>query len=255
MNDGKLRDVMKSTFGAAESGWVSDQQKGKPHPQLQQPVPEGAAVIPLPDVGPDTEVAVFDFPSLVAVRRSCRVFADDPLTLQELAFLLWATAGVHQVVGDGYCTLRSVPSAGARHPFETYLAVRSVEELEDGVVYRYLPLDHALMFCRRVDDLPARASKAALDQRFVGRAAVTFFWACVPYRAEWRYGSRSYKAALLDAGHIAQNLYLAAEAIDCGTCAIAAYDQGLCDELLGLDGQDEFTVYLSPVGRHKGADR
>ena len=54
---------------------------------------------------------------------------------------------------------------------------------------------------------------------------------------------------LLDAGHVWQNLYLAAEAIEFGACAIAAYDQDAMDSLLGLDGDDEFVVYLSPVGK------
>lgn len=95
--------------------------------------------------------------------------------------------------------------------------------------------------------MPAVA--ACNDQEFVGQSAVVFVWSCVPYRAEWRYHLRSHKAMLLDAGHICQNLYLACEAIGAGTCAVAAYGQRAIDELIGLDGQDEFVVYLSPVGR------
>jgi nitroreductase len=53
----------------------------------------------------------------------------------------------------------------------------------------------------------------------------------------------------LDAGHVCQNLYLACEAIGAGTCAIAAYNQDLADELLGVDGDEEFTVYIAPVGK------
>ncbi len=71
----------------------------------------------------------------------------------------------------------------------------------------------------------------------------------MPYRAEWRYNIASHKAMLLDAGHICQNLYLACESIEAGTCAIAAYDQEKVDALLGLDGENEFSVYLSPAGK------
>ena len=92
-------------------------------------------------------------------------------------------------------------------------------------------------------------SAAALDQAFVGRAPATFFWACLPYRTEWRYAEASHKVIALDAGHICQNLYLAAGAIGCGTCAVAAYDQPRADALLGLDGTDEFVIYLAPVGK------
>lgn len=248
MSDPALRALLRSRFAAADDE-PSDQRKGLPCPPLQKPVPEGATPISLPVVGPDFPLAVPDFARLCAMRRSRRRFLDTPLRLDELAFLLWATAGVHEVKGDGYCTLRSVPSAGARHPFETYLAVRAVEGLQGNAVYRYLPLDHALLPVRAVPDLPERATDAACGQGFVGRAAVTFFWVCIPYRSEWRYGAHSYKPDLLDAGHVAQNLYLAAEAMGCGTCAIAAYDQEACDALLGVDGEEEMTVYLSPVGR------
>jgi SagB-type dehydrogenase family enzyme len=66
---------------------------------------------------------------------------------------------------------------------------------------------------------------------------------------EWRYGPVSHKVIAMDAGHAAQNLYLACEAINSGTCAIAAYNQEYVDELLGLDGVDEFVIYLAPVGK------
>jgi nitroreductase len=42
---------------------------------------------------------------------------------------------------------------------------------------------------------------------------------------------------------------LACEAINAGTCAVAAYDQELVDELLRVDGKDEFAVYLAAVGK------
>jgi len=83
----------------------------------------------------------------------------------------------------------------------------------------------------------------------VGAAAVTFVWTAIPYRMEWRYGLAAHRVILLDAGHVCQNLYLACEAIGAGTCAAAAYDQEKIDGLLGLDGKDEFVIYLAPVGK------
>ncbi len=59
----------------------------------------------------------------------------------------------------------------------------------------------------------------------------------------------SHKLIALDAGHSCQNLYLACEAVGCGTCAIGAYDQEKCDKLLGVDGVDELTVYAAPIGK------
>jgi SagB-type dehydrogenase family enzyme len=83
----------------------------------------------------------------------------------------------------------------------------------------------------------------------VGQAAVTFIWTAIPKRTEWRYAEASYKVIALDAGHVCQNLYLACAAIGAGTCAIAAYNQTLVDELLGVDGDEELSIYMAPVGK------
>jgi SagB-type dehydrogenase family enzyme len=78
---------------------------------------------------------------------------------------------------------------------------------------------------------------------------VTFLWAAIPYRMEWRYGPAAHRVIALDAGHVCQNLYLACQAISAGACAVAAYDQEALDHLLRLDGDNEFVIYLAPVGR------
>ena len=241
------RDVMKSTFAAMAGAGRSDQQKGVPHPPLEKPPEPSAERMELPPPDP----AVVKTPNVhacLAGRRSRRKFAPRSLSLAELSFLLWATQGVREVVGGGQATLRTVPSAGAMHPLETYLIVGRVEGLAAGV-YRYLAVEHQLLALGCPEDLPARATAAALGQGFAGDSAAVFVWACLPYRGEWRYRAEAHKLALLDAGHVGQNLYIACEAIGCGTCAIAAYDQEALDSLLGLDGQEEMAVYLAPVGR------
>jgi SagB-type dehydrogenase family enzyme len=131
---------------------------------------------------------------------------------------------------------------------ETYLAVLRVGGLESGI-YRYLPLEHSIVHVRDIENLPVRLTAATHGQGFAGRAAATFIWAAVPERTEWRYAEASYKVIALDAGHVCQNLYLACEAIGAGTCAIAAYNQTLVDELLGVDGYDKFGIYMAPVGK------
>jgi SagB-type dehydrogenase family enzyme len=77
----------------------------------------------------------------------------------------------------------------------------------------------------------------------------------LPYRCEWRYGIWAHRVAVIDAGHVSQNLYLACVALGLGTCAIAAFDMAVCDALFGLDGEEEFTVYASPVGTISPADQ
>lgn len=191
------------------------------------------------------EISLFE---AISSRRSHRRFDLSPLTLNELTFLLWATQGVQRVIRDGVASLRTVPSAGARHPFETYLIVNRVTDLEPGL-YRYLVLDHKLCFLRSDPEFPTKVTEACLGQEFVGQAAVVFAWATIPYRTEWRYSGFSHKVIAMDAGHVCQNLYLACAAIGAGTCGIGAYHQHKMDALLGVDGEDEFTVYLAPVGK------
>lgn len=225
---------------------LSPQNQGEAPPPVQKPVRTGATVIPLPARGV-WDIPVCDLQTAIANRQSHRKFTADPLTLDELSFLLWATQGVRTVLHEA-AVLRTVPSAGCRHPFETYLAVMCVEGLEQGL-YRYLPLDNALVLLKSLSNLPGHLAAATHGQRFAGQAAVTFIWTVIPERTEWRYAEASYKVIALDAGHVCQNLYLACEAISAGTCAIAAYNQTLVDELLEVDGEDEFSIYIAPVGK------
>jgi len=225
---------------------TTDQSRGFPPPPVQQAVAQESRVIPLPDR--DTwSIPACDLVTAFARRKSRRTFTREPLSLDELAFLLWATQGVRGIIHEA-AVLRTVPSAGCRHPFETYLAVLNVDSLESGL-YRYLPLNHAIVHMREIANLPERLTAATRGQEFTGRSALTFVWVAIPERTEWRYAEASYKVIAVDAGHVCQNLYLACEAIGAGTCAIAAYNQALVDDLVGVDGYDEIAMYLAPVGK------
>ena len=116
-------------------------------------------------------------------------------------------------------------------------------------MYRYLPLEAQLLFEFSEDRMAEKIVEATLSQTFVGKAGAVFIWTAIPYRMEWRYGLAAHKVILIDAGHVCQNLYLACEEISAGTCAIAAYHQDKMDRLLRVDGEDEFTIYLAPVGK------
>ena len=248
----ELREMMKA-YTTLDEDIVSDQSSGVAQPPVDKPF-SGIHAIPL---SMDFEHVVRDnsFLHLLNSRISRRKYSDQPLTLDELAFLLWATQGVKTIVGNqNRVTRRTVPSAGSRHPFETYLLVQHVEGLAPGL-YHYLALDHKLEFLGNVDNASDRINEACCGQGFMGDAAVNFIWTVFPYRSEWRYTVKAHKYALVDAGHVCQNLYLACEAIGCGTCAIGAYDQAAMDRLIGLDSlpscdeTDEFVVYAAPVGR------
>jgi len=242
------RNFMKSNFVRMEE-IETDQEKELPQPPLQKPHDEDSKITSLPNVD-ENILKKNDIYRCLKERRSRREFSEEYLSLEELSFLLWATQGVDKVTGKGYATLRPVPSGGARHPFETYLAINRIKDIEEGI-YRYLPLSHELLFLFTVDDIEEKLTLANFGQKFIGDAPLIFIWSCIPYRGEWRYHITAHKVMLLDAGHLCQNLYLAAEAIGCGTCAIGAYNQEAMDKFVKLDGEDEFVVYLAPLGKYR----
>lgn len=240
------REFLKAHDWRRWEGLQTDQQREVPIPPFQKPLPADVDPANLLELPAPAELELGSMPLREAVdnRRSRRRFSDEALSLGELSFLLWATQGLRRVV-NGW-SFRTVPSAGSRHPCETYLLIERVEGLTKGL-YRFLPEGHRLLRVKEGPGLRRRAVLALVGQDF--NPAATFFWTAVPYRMEWRYAAASAKIIALDAGHVCQNLYLACEALGCGTCAVGAYDQARADDLLGVDGEDEFTVYAAPVGR------
>lgn len=224
------------------------QGRGIPQPPLQRAVPTEAVVMELPPVE-QIKVDALDLRTALEKRRTTRKYAPKELSLEELAFLLWSCQGVQEVT-DRPATLRTVPSAGARHAFETYLLINGVAGLQPGL-YRYLAIGHKLQVIDLSPDLGARMVAAAGGQSFLGRSGAVFVWAADIYRMTWRYGQRGYRYIHLDAGHACQNLYLAAQAVDCGVCAVAAFDDDELNRILGLDGQEQFVVYLAVVGKRR----
>jgi len=246
------RNFMKSYSTNLFDDFESDQQLKLPQPPLVKAVMTDQAFA-LPRNFEDLEMEQ-DFIRLLTERKSSRVYTQQPISLLQLSFMLWATQGIKDIRGKSYATLRTVPSGGARHAFESYLLVQNVEGLQPGA-YHYLPLGHQLEFLHPVEDLPAAISISLEGQSWASKASVVFYWSFVAYRCEWRYGIRAHGPALIDAGHVGQNLYLACAALGLGTCAIASFDMAICDSLFGLDGEEEFTVYAFPVGTISQADQ
>jgi SagB-type dehydrogenase family enzyme len=243
------RNVMKAGWEVSFEG-ISDQMRGIETPPIQKDYDKNAEIINLPNYD-NIRLKKSNIFDCFNDRKSRRVFLEEYLSLEELSYLLWVTQGIRWISPDGKNNLRTVPSGGARHPFETYLAVNRVHKLKKGI-YRYLPVEHKLLFLFSDEKLSETLKKLAANQVFVGKSAVCFIWSTIPYRMEWRYTLSARKDILIEAGHICQNLYLACESITCGTCAIAAYNQEELDDFLNLDGEDEFVVYMAPVGRVKG---
>jgi SagB-type dehydrogenase family enzyme len=153
--------------------------------------------------------------------------------------------------GSGRNFLRPVATGGSVNSYETYLAINNISGVEKGI-WKYLPLSHQTVFVKGVNDLPQALSDTfsnpTQNQSYAAEAAAVFFWVCIPYRGEWRYKELAHKGMLLDLGHISHQLYLATEALGCGCCAIGGYYQNKADNLVGVDGKDEFTVLCASVG-------
>ena len=223
----------------------SDQYLGKPQPPIQLKFDENQPVIKLTKPSQIINESV-DVRKIIEQRKSIRNYSQVPLTVDQLSYLLWCTQGVKEII-QGTATIRNVPSAGARHALETYLLINNVDGITPGL-YRFLVLEHSLIPVLLDKDIADKITKACLNQNFVKSSAVTFIWIAVPYRMNWRYGERGYRYLYLDAGHVCQNLYLSAEVINCGTCAIAAFLDDEMNQILGLDGKEAFVIYLATVG-------
>lgn len=236
-----LKDSIRKTIDFSKT----DQSRGVEAPPVEKPYPTDSKKIKLKSADWSDKFPI-RLTDAIKNRESRRSYTGEPLSLDELSFLLWSVQGVRYISGGH--AFRNVPSAGCRHALETYLAVFNVEGVEPGL-YRYLPLSHELLLEFKERNLKEKMVKAAFGQFFAGESAVTFIWTAIPYRMEWRYGLDSHKVMAMDAGHVGQNLYLACEAIGAGTCTIGAYDQEYFDELLHLDGEEEFVIYSAPVGK------
>lgn len=245
------RQFLKSNFHEFKQ-IKTDKIKGLPQPPVVKPFDPESLIIDLPEVSKDV-VSKENIYDCISQRRSTRFYSAEALSLDELSYLLWATQGIAGMSKNGL-TLRTVPCSGATHTFETYLMIMRVEGLHQGI-YRYLPAEHKLLFMFELDQLEQKVDAVTLDQPFVPnfakKASVMFAWSTTPYRSEWKYDISAHKKILIDVGHVCQNLYLASESIGAGTCAIGIYDQKLIDEILELDGDEEFVIFMGAVGKKR----
>ena len=244
------RDHLRRPFDSDEDTELSDQQKRLPQPPLvKEPMSDVQISLPV-----DFEnLKQRDLLEVIRNRKSNRVYTQENISLLQLSYLLWATQGIRAIRGKSYATLRTVPSGGARHGFETYLCVNYVEGLQPGK-YHYLPMGHKLEYLGPLSE-GENIKDSLCGQLWGEKASVVFYWSFVPYRCEWRYSNNAYRPALIDMGHVGENLYLACSNLQLGTCGIAAFDIEVCNKMFKLDGVDEFMLYTQPVGTIKEEDK
>jgi SagB-type dehydrogenase family enzyme len=177
-------------------------------------------------------------------RKSIRRYDAKPLTIEQLSYLLWAVAGIQRTEGDFH--FRPAPSAGALYPIETYVVVNNVEGVPKGI-YHYAIRPHALEELRN-EDAGRDIVRATMGQRMHAEAPVAFIWTAIFQRSKFRYHDRAYRYIYLDAGHIAQNLALAAVGLGLASCQVGAYFDDEVNALIGVDGTEESVIYMSVTG-------
>ena len=201
----------------------------------------GRSFLPLPE--PDLAGSLLA--DAIAGRRSRRSFADAPLSLSVLGTVLHSAYGPTGRFGETGQTLRAVPSGGALYPLELYVASHDVESLEHAL-YHYDPLRHGLERLRPV----ARSETVPLTpyEELLAPSAAVLLLTGMFWRSRFKYGSRAYRFTLMEAGHVGQNILLAAEAVGLAAVPLGGFYDRRVDAFLGIDGLAEAALYLFPLG-------
>lgn len=232
----------------AVSRTLSAADRGEPMPNYLTDYPANAKLIILPPPQEYTPPKN-NFKAIVEDRRTSRRYdTNDFLNIEQLSWLLWSTQGMTAYSEKRGLTTRNVPSAGSRHPFETYLLIQRVGNLTPGI-YGYIPQEHAIYLITDNYKTIKAIHASTFDQKQVITASVNFIWVANVYRSSWRYQERAYRYLFMDAGHVCQNLYLAAESEGNAVCAIGAYKDDEANQALGLDGHEKFVIYVASVGK------
>jgi SagB-type dehydrogenase family enzyme len=189
-------------------------------------------------------------------RHSVRQFADESVTLGEMAQLLWAAQGVTRPQAERPSHWppewewqggrRTNPSAGALYPLEVYLVAGNVEDIDAGL-YRYEPLEHALAPVA-AGDMREALTEVSLRQSAIADAPAVLVVAAVYQRVAVKYEERGTRYARIEVGAVAQSVYLQAGSLDLGTVLIGAFRDAEVKETLGLPADHE-PLAIMPVGR------
>jgi len=238
--DGIAYQYLRETKYDRESILRRDDLGQIPRPPVYKTYPE-AAKIPLPRPVFGETKSLWD---ILDQRRSRRRYAPEPITMTTLSTLLWAIQGITLSARD--YQFRTAPSAGALYPVETYLSIHRVSDLKQGI-YHFNVLDFALEEIVQ-GNFGEHLTRAALDQAMVGRGAVLFIWTAIVLRSMSKYRNRCIRYIFMDAGHIGQNLQLAATALGLGCCQIGAFYDEEINQILRVDGEEETAIYLAAVG-------
>ncbi len=206
-------------------------------------VKKGETSISLPKPSSDGKVSV---EKAIKGRRTVRDFRQKSLSLNHLSQLVWSGQGIT----DSSENKRAAASAGALYPLDLYILIgeNGVEKMEGGV-YRYLPKEHSLLPIAK-GDRRREIAVASLSQMWMARAAVIFIITAEYRRITGKYGERGIRYALIEVGHVGQNLFLQAEALGLGAGIVGAFHDSEVSNIAGLPSKHE-PLLIIPVGYKK----
>jgi len=230
----------KNIRGTEKSSSLTDRQKPELYKEYLNV--KSRVHLPKPEFSPDIQ-----FWDIINKRHSTRAFSNEPISMMDLSLLLFGMSGLTRAFPK--FAFRTIPSAGALYPIEIYPVVNNVSEIEEGV-YHYDIKNHGLELLKG-GDFRKSFSNASYGQRVVAKSAVIFILTVMIERTRNKYGERSYRFIYLDSGHIGQNFYLVTEALGLKACVIGAYYDDEINELLDLDENEEFSIYMGVVGKRR----
>ena len=207
---------------------------------------EGAILLPNPQLDGTMSVE-----KALQNRRSHRQFIDKEISAADLSQALWAAYGVtlpHERPASrgGF---RTAPSAGGLFPLEIYVAVGNVAGIEPGL-YKYIPQEHKIVVVLN-EDVRTELCAAAWGQKMIETAPASIIYTAIFSRMTQKYGDRGRERYVcMDLGHSAENVYLQAEALGLGTCAIGAFTDEEISKVLQLPA-DEEPLYIMPIGHYE----
>jgi len=189
---------------------------------------------------PPTHETMMSIEEVLRKRESTRIYLDKELTLQQISYLLWAAQGMRN------SNHRVAPSAGGTYPIELYIVVRNVEKVPQGV-YKYVPKNHVLVKILK-DDIREKLCDATLGQKSVENAPAVIIICAVYERTTAKYGERGERYVHMEAGHVAQNVYLQTAALNLGTVVIGAFDDATVQKAISAKPEEK-PLYIMPLGR------
>jgi len=176
-------------------------------------------------------------------RRTVRSFTSRPLSLEQCSQLFWAAQGITEDRGFK----RAAPSGGALYPMDIYAVVgeNCVKGLKSGV-YHYDPNGHAVSLVSE-GDLRNKVASAALSQIWIATAPLNILITAEYYRITGKYGKRGFRYAIIEAGHIGQNILLQSEAMGLGAGVVGAFKDKKIGQVINIPSSYEPLLIL-PVG-------